>query len=162
MQSKKQGFTLIELLVVIAIIGILAGMVLVSMGGARAKARDAKRLSDMRQFVSAQQMFAGDNTAGNFAENATTALPTTITSGSTLYLTSPADPSNTGTCGASGAGSTGLKYCAIINTGSLTKFCYFALLEQPVDATKNYVVASHIGSGTRVGAPTTLDGCAPQ
>jgi prepilin-type N-terminal cleavage/methylation domain-containing protein len=59
--KRKGGFTLIELLVVIAIIGILAGIVLVSMGGARAKARDASRMSDIRQVSTAQEMYYGDN-----------------------------------------------------------------------------------------------------
>jgi prepilin-type N-terminal cleavage/methylation domain-containing protein len=60
---KKRGFTLIELLVVIAIIGILASVVLVSMGGARSKARDAQRQSDIRQVTSAQEMYYGDHDA---------------------------------------------------------------------------------------------------
>jgi len=59
--SNKKGFTLIELLVVIAIIGILSGIVLVSLGGARSKARDAKRQSDIQQVVVAQEMWYNDN-----------------------------------------------------------------------------------------------------
>jgi prepilin-type N-terminal cleavage/methylation domain-containing protein len=60
MFKNKKGFTLIELLVVIAIIGTLSGIVLVSLGGARSKARDAVRQSDMRQLISAQELQYGD------------------------------------------------------------------------------------------------------
>lgn len=45
--SKIYGFTLIELLVVIAIIGILSTVAMTSLQGARAKARDARRKTDM-------------------------------------------------------------------------------------------------------------------
>lgn len=57
----KKGFTLIELLVVIAIIGILSGIGLVSLNGAREKARDAKRISDLRQYASALNIFYDNN-----------------------------------------------------------------------------------------------------
>jgi len=54
---KTSGFTLIELLVVIAIIGILSSVVLSSLNSARAKARDAKRLSDMHQMQVALELY---------------------------------------------------------------------------------------------------------
>ncbi|MFA6551229.1 MAG: type II secretion system protein [Patescibacteria group bacterium] len=61
MQSFKKnnsGFTLIELLVVISIIGILSSMTVVSLNDARAKARDAKRLNDVRQIANVMAIAA--------------------------------------------------------------------------------------------------------
>ena len=45
----KKGFTLVELLVVIAVIGILSLIIFASLGGAKAKARDSRRQTDILQ-----------------------------------------------------------------------------------------------------------------
>ncbi|HVY35669.1 MAG TPA: type II secretion system protein [Candidatus Paceibacterota bacterium] len=47
--KKERGFTLIELLVVIAVIGILAGVILASLGTSRNKGADAAIESELRQ-----------------------------------------------------------------------------------------------------------------
>ena len=48
MKGGMRGFTLLELVIVIAIIGILAVIVLPSMLSALSKARDAKKMSELR------------------------------------------------------------------------------------------------------------------
>jgi len=58
---NKKGFTLIELLVVIAVIGLLATIVLVSLNTARQKARDARRLQEIRQLQLALDMYYDQN-----------------------------------------------------------------------------------------------------
>ncbi|MDO8669289.1 MAG: type II secretion system protein [Candidatus Buchananbacteria bacterium] len=65
--NKSRGFTLVELLVVIAIISILATLLLLQLGVARAKARDAKRIADVNQVRSALELYFDDN--GNYLAN---------------------------------------------------------------------------------------------
>lgn len=62
-QNLRLGFTLIELLVVIAIIGILSSIVLTSLDVAKAKARDAKRVSDAHNMILALELYRSDNGA---------------------------------------------------------------------------------------------------
>jgi len=56
-RSRKGGFTLIEMLVVIAIIAILTGIIITGLVGSKAKARDAKRASDLSQIALAIEQY---------------------------------------------------------------------------------------------------------
>jgi len=55
-KNKNKSFTLIELLVVIAIIGLISTIVLVSMQGARDRARQAKVKDDLFQIRDAMEI----------------------------------------------------------------------------------------------------------
>jgi prepilin-type N-terminal cleavage/methylation domain-containing protein len=52
-----RGFTLIEMLVVIAIIAILSGIIIANLSGAKGKARDAKRVSDLGNIQMALELY---------------------------------------------------------------------------------------------------------
>ncbi len=105
MIKRNKGFTLIELLVVIAIIGLLATLTVASLNSARAKSRDARRISDIKTIQTALELFYNDT--GHYPNGAETAafglgacLNSTgfIASGAAcaepVYLKSyPADPS---------------------------------------------------------------------
>ncbi len=98
MKNKNLGFTLIELLVVVAIIGLLVSVITVSLGNARLKSRDARRLSDTQQIKSGLDIYYNigsgypDTASWNAAQSANGQL---VCSG-TPALKVPQDPINKG------------------------------------------------------------------
>ena len=70
----KKGFTLVELLVVIAIIGILSTLSVVALNSARAKSRDARRLSDIKQIRTALDLYY--DSSSTYPASCTTTLGT--------------------------------------------------------------------------------------
>lgn len=73
--SSSKGFTLIELLVVIAIIGILASVVLASLGSSRAKARVAAAQGTMRSIQTGAAVCIND------ASPVAPSMPTEVNAG---------------------------------------------------------------------------------
>lgn len=109
--QKAKGFTLIELLVVIAIIGVLASIVMVSLSGAKAKSRDAKRQADIKNIQLALSLYYNEN--GMYPKNIYAAAGTAPDSGlAPTYLpTVPSDPNNSTAC-TSSSGTGCYKYVA--------------------------------------------------
>jgi prepilin-type N-terminal cleavage/methylation domain-containing protein len=116
---KQKGFTLIELLVVISIIGLLSTLAVVALNNARLKARDAKRVSDIKQIQTALELYYNDATV--YPASLTPAG--TIATGGVTYMTIvPFNPTpvNDGTCV---AGSTYTYTAASANTSYTLSYC---------------------------------------
>lgn len=119
----QRGFTLIELLVVIAIIGLLASVVLVSLNSARAKSRDAKRVSDMRQFANALEMYYNDNPSVGYPSTLGPLVPNYMSTVPPYPLPNDGSCPSTATAGAYGLNYTGtsggytLQFCLGAQTG---------------------------------------------
>ncbi len=97
--TQKKGFTLIELLVVVAIIGLLSTLSVVAFNMARAKTRDTRRVSDVKQLQTALAMYYADN--NGYPTTASFVSGQSLSSGSTTYMAkipTPPLPSNDGDC----------------------------------------------------------------
>jgi prepilin-type N-terminal cleavage/methylation domain-containing protein len=76
--NNKKGFTLIELMLVVAIIGILAGIIMVSLSGQRQRAQDTKILAELSATIQPMLMCLSDDkdvTVPNNGGNICLALP---------------------------------------------------------------------------------------
>lgn len=122
---KQKGFTLIELLVVIAIIGLLSTLAVVALNNARAKSRDARRLSDVKQMQTAMELYFNDcgsypastTPGGTIAQNDGTCT------GTVTYMAvvpNNPQPRNDGGCDLTGGGA--LSCGGVAN--SAENYCY--------------------------------------
>jgi len=139
--KTRAGFTLIELLVVIAIIGILSAVVLTSLNSSREKARDANRVSDIKQIQLAMQLSQNDTTGAYTVTSAT--MPTAI--GTALASVPQNDGDGTPA------------YGWLDNTSSTSQFCVFADLEDTTQG--GFFAASESSAGYMSAAPTALGTC---
>lgn len=100
--QNKKGFTLIELLMVIAIIGILASIIMVNLTGAKTRATDARRMSEISQIASALEAYYAAN--GSYPNISADSRPSPTgfnwsTLSSMLGVQLPVDPNNGGNVG---------------------------------------------------------------
>ena len=164
MKKIQNGFTLVELLVVIAIIGILASIIMASLSTAKAKGRDGKRLSDIKQIQLALELY--DDACGNFPVtiygtsgnvcNAGGSSPFGLVAGG--YITTvPTDPSGSVAC-TDGSQNSCYTYVGLCAGASCAPTSYHlgttletadVNLSQDADA----CIGTPVGSATNAGQP---------
>jgi len=75
---KQKGFTLVELMIVITVILILSAVAIMTLNSSRAKARDSKRLSDVRRLQTALEFFNADENSYPIYDKIELGLPNSV------------------------------------------------------------------------------------
>jgi prepilin-type N-terminal cleavage/methylation domain-containing protein len=128
MTKLNKGFTLIELLVVIAIIGILSGLIIVSMNSATKQANDARVQASLDQLRTAAQLYAINNnnvfssTTEELALTACTSTASTFMTGDAITLCADAANYDTATPSIR-IKADGTAYCAAFDLQAGTVWC---------------------------------------
>ncbi len=126
--NTQKGFTLIELLVVIAIIGLLSTLSVVALSSAREKARNARRVADIKQVQTALELYYNDN--NSYPTSVDFSGSGTIANAGITYMTAvPVNPTpwSEGGCTNSNyiyetadVNTYSIYYCISDNTGGIT------------------------------------------
>jgi prepilin-type N-terminal cleavage/methylation domain-containing protein len=119
--TLQKGFTLIELLVVVAIIALLAATILGSLNGARQKAKDARRQSELSSMRAQAELYYN-----NFGSYNTT--PSVVDCGASLIV----EPDTT-------KGSLNKLY-ADVSSGGTAVTCFIG--------EESWAIAASLGNGT--------------
>lgn len=112
-QKDLRGFTLVELLVAVGIIGVLASVSMVSVNSIRVKARDSKRISDIKQVQNALEAYYSNN--GQYPAEARIGVNTGLGSADYDTLCNSAAGFVADTTDVSCSGANGALYMARVN-----------------------------------------------
>lgn len=127
----KNGFTLLELLIVISIIGILVTVAVASYTSSQQKARNSRRMSDMKSVQNAAEQY--------YADNASAYPSATASFGTYLPVGFPSDPRP--------APYTQYAYSTTTSGGIVVGYCVCARMEGTVgNATDNACTFAASGS----------------
>ncbi|MBI3396849.1 prepilin-type N-terminal cleavage/methylation domain-containing protein [Candidatus Woesebacteria bacterium] len=143
--KNNTGFTLIELLIVIAILGLLATITIISFTGAPARARDARRKGDLRQYQASLIAFAAKY-KGFYPTHVSPTDLTTMCSSTELNIANcPNDPKE------------GSYHYYYLSNGSTspdaTDFVVWAIFENPSSPITYWVLCSNGINGTTTTSP---------